>query len=70
MDPKLYEIYHFTGGKHSDDSLYPDVNLESKGAAKQIDKHIREIKRFNVHLDVILERRGSAYFITNSELKF
>lgn len=66
----MYKVYHYTGGKHADDSLYPEINLESKSAAKQIDKSLKDLKRFNVHLDVILERRGGAYFITNSELKF
>ena len=70
LNPKAYKVYHYTGGKHEDDLLYKDLNLNTKSAAKNIDKSIKDLKRFNVHLDAILERRGGAYFITNTQLKF
>ena len=52
---KLYPVYLYTAGKLGHD-FYQGVHPTDKNAHRLVDGHLKTLKRFNVHLDVVLKR--------------
>lgn len=62
---KAYKVFLCGGAEQ----FYNGLKANNKKAPKQIDEHLEDLSRFNVHLDAVLERRNGYYFITETELK-
>lgn len=69
QDDRVYRIFLYTGSGTGKE-FFKGLKPADKGAHKEIDKHLETLERFNVHLDVVLERKGGVYFIKDTTLKF
>ena len=69
QDDRVYRIFLYTGSGTGKE-FFKGLKPTDKGAAKEIDKHLETLERFNVHLDAVVERKGGVYFIKDTTLKF